>query len=181
MKVTSDNINLVLSDRPIDYYGIIERKGQDVTSGVWRLYHWKLILHKFWEFSPEQILFGHGIGTMETLFRLKAHNDYLRFLFQTGLAGLLLNLLIWGMLFRRMEVRYRWIVVMIALFCVSENNFDNFPAMSMLALYMLGARKRQQDKLAPIATSSDDSSEKPAAVLMAEQPELGIIDAKHGF
>ncbi|MGD1076413.1 MAG: hypothetical protein ABR903_10120, partial [Thermodesulfovibrionales bacterium] len=34
IQVTWDNVNRVLSGRAIDYYGIIERKGQDVTSGV---------------------------------------------------------------------------------------------------------------------------------------------------
>lgn len=84
---------------------------------------------------------------MDSVFGLKAHNDYLRFLFQTGLFGLLFNLLLWRMLYRRMEVKYRWVVVMIAVFCLSENNYDSFPAMSMLAFYMMGARRREADEM----------------------------------
>jgi O-antigen ligase len=155
IKIASDNIDRVLSDKPIDFYGFIEKNGQDVTSAVWRLYHWNLILNKFRDSSLDKILFGYGIGTMESLFYLKAHNDYLRFLFQTGMIGLLLNLLVWGTLYRRMEVSYRWVAVMIAVFCISENNYDNFPAMSLLAFYMLGARRRGQDKL-PNPNPPDD-------------------------
>lgn len=147
IKLAYNNIDLVLTAKPIDFYEFIQKNGEDVTSGLWRLYHWNLIIQKFSDFPVENILFGYGIGTMESVFYLKAHNDYLRFLFQTGLVGLLLNLIVWGTLYRRMDVSYRWVVIMIAFFCISENNYDNFPAMSMLALYMVGASRKTGEKL----------------------------------
>jgi O-antigen ligase len=94
LNIAFDYIDRVRANNVIDFYGIIERKGRDVTSAVWRLYYWNNILKKFWDSSLDKILFGYGIGTMETVLGAKAHNDYLRFLFQTGLIGLVLNMTI---------------------------------------------------------------------------------------
>jgi len=147
VKLAVTNIDRVLSDKRINFYEMIQKNGRDVTSGVWRIYHWNRILHKFQNSSLDEVLFGHGIGTIEGVFGIEAHNDYLRFLFQTGVIGLLLTLLIWVTLYRRMESQYRWIVVMIACYCVSENNYDNFFAMSLLAFCMIGASRKNWDSL----------------------------------
>jgi O-antigen ligase len=146
VKLAVNNINRVLSGNKIDFYDMIQKNGHDVTSGVWRLYHWNRILHKVQNSSLDEVLFGHGIGTIESMYGIEAHNDYIRFIFQTGIIGFLLTLFIWAALYRRMEEQYRWIVVMIACYCISENNYDNFVAMSLLALCMIGAKQRNRDK-----------------------------------
>jgi O-antigen ligase len=139
IELAKENINRVLSERKIDFYAIIERKGADVTSGLWRLYQWHRIMALFVDSTFDKVLFGYGIGTTDVLFKLKAHNDYLRLLLETGLIGLCLNLIVWLTLYRRMASQYRWIVIMIAVYCITENNYDHFPAMSILVLYMIGA------------------------------------------
>ena len=137
--IAEKNLDRVLSGKKIDFYAIIERKGEDVTSGLWRILQWHRILSLFVHSSLDKILFGYGIGTTDIVFMLKAHNDYLRVLLETGVIGLILNLTVWIVLYRRMALKYRWVVIMIAVFCITENNLDHFPAMSLLALYMIGA------------------------------------------
>ncbi|MFH1984399.1 MAG: O-antigen ligase family protein [Pseudomonadota bacterium] len=145
MTVAKEHLDRVVSGKSIDFYGIIEKEGDDVTSGLWRIFQWHRILTRFAQSAPEQILFGHGIGTTDILFQLKAHNDYLRLLLETGVFGLMLNLTVWIIIYRRMAPQYRWVVVMIAVFCITENNYDHFPAMSLLVFYMLGADRSRVD------------------------------------
>jgi len=142
IKIARENIDRVLSNKPIEYYEIIERQGRDVTSGLWRLDYWHHLWIKFWASSPEKIMFGHGIGTTTAMFKMRPHNDYLRLLLETGIVGFLLFMTVWIVIYRNMEVKYRWAVIMVAIFCITENNYDHFPAMSLLVLYMLGAKKR---------------------------------------
>jgi hypothetical protein len=40
-----------------------------------------------------------------------------------------------------MDKKYRWIVITIAVFCFTENNYDHFPAMSLMALFMISTGK----------------------------------------
>ena len=141
--VTKQHLNQVLSKKKIDFYSIIEAKeGEDVTSGLWRIYQWNKIINYFYNSSADKILFGYGIGTTNIIFKAKSHNDYLRILFETGVIGFALNLAIWVILYLRMDLKYRWIVIMVAVFCVTENNYDHFPAMSLLLLYMMGACRK---------------------------------------
>ncbi len=152
-----NNISRVFSDKPIDFYEMIQENGQDVTSGVWRLYHWNRILHVFRNSNLVEILFGHGIGTIDSVFGIEAHNDYIRFLFQTGLTGLLLSLFVWVMLFHRMEEQYRWVAVMIACYCMTENNYDNFLAMSLLAFCMMGVGGKSRDTARELALECNET------------------------
>lgn len=138
--VTRRHLDRVMSEKKIDFYSIIEEKnGEDVTSGLWRIYQWNNIIRRLMNSPIEKILFGYGIGTTEVVFKAKSHNDYLRILFETGVIGFIFNITIWVTLYRRMDAVYRWIPVMVAVFCITENNYDHFPAMSMLVFYMIGS------------------------------------------
>jgi hypothetical protein len=138
--VVKENLNRVISGEKIDYYNIIEKSGQDMTSGLWRLSQWQQILSLLFNSTAGYLLFGYGIGTTDVIFNLKAHNDYLRLLFETGFVGFFFNLMVWIILYHRMSVKYRWAALMFAVFCFTENNYDHFPAMSLLAFYMLSAK-----------------------------------------
>ncbi len=141
IKVVRDNMDRVFSSKQIDYGEISERQGQNVTSGLWRLYFWHRIWGRFWDSSVDRILFGYDVGTVPPTFGNRPHNDYWRLLYETGLFGFILFMIIWVVIYRKMDTKYRWAVIMIAVYCISENNYDHFPAMSLLALYMLGAKK----------------------------------------
>ncbi|MGV8079852.1 MAG: O-antigen ligase family protein [Syntrophales bacterium] len=141
IELVEKNYSRVLSGHEINFYSMIERRGADYTSGLWRLYQWNLIIRLLFHSSLEKVLFGYGVGTTDIFFRQKAHNDYVRLLFETGMIGLILNLTVWIVLYRRMAPKYRWVVVMIAVYCFTENNYDHFPAMSLLAFFMISAGK----------------------------------------
>jgi O-antigen ligase len=81
---------------------------------------------------------------------MKSHNDYLRLLLETGIIGFALFLFIWGAVYLKMGVQYRWAVVMVAIYCITENNYDHFPAMSLLIFYMLSAKELTEQKELPV-------------------------------
>jgi len=75
----------------------IERTGRETSSFTWRLLNWRF-LYREWEKSP---LFGHGLNTSKlinpmvkggTAFGFDPHNDYVRYLAETGAIGFLLFL-----------------------------------------------------------------------------------------
>jgi O-antigen ligase len=57
----------------------------DANSFNWRIAQWTFLLQS-WSNHP---LFGHGLGTAleVSVFKKEAHNDYIRFLVETGLVG----------------------------------------------------------------------------------------------
>ena len=73
--------------------------GQANSSFAWRLYKWQSLLSE-WERSP---LYGQGLGTTVTSEATTAnrlsgkvpHNEYLRYLVETGIVGL--AILLWGL------------------------------------------------------------------------------------
>ena len=139
--IAREDFEKVLAGSRIDFNKHLERDREDLTSGAWRIFQWRRILITLRESSIDKQMFGYGIGTSVIDLQKKPHNDYLRILYETGIIGFILNLSIWIIIYRRMDVRYRWLPVMVAVFCITENNYDHFPAMSLLLLYMLGANK----------------------------------------
>jgi O-antigen ligase len=79
------------------------------TSLGWRLYKWELLLDE-WERAP---VLGQGIGTTVTLVGHSEdvtagqvpHNEYLRYLVETGIVGLVLLLIAVAMLLRALARR----------------------------------------------------------------------------
>jgi O-antigen ligase len=80
--------------------------GPGNTSLAWRLHKWKILLPE-WERSP---LFGHGLGTTLTTRATPGdyysgkppHNEYIRYLVETGVIGLMTLLFGLGILIRRL-------------------------------------------------------------------------------
>lgn len=145
LTIANENIKIILAGKKIDYVSIIEKKGSaDSSSLAWRFSHWHKVLSAYSNSSIERQLFGCGIGMSDVDFGIKPHNDYLRILYETGAGGFLVIFLIWIILYRRMDVRYRWVPVMVAAYCFSENNYDHFPAMSLLIFYMVSAKNGGQ-------------------------------------
>jgi O-antigen ligase len=75
---------------------LAEQRGEPNTSLAWRLHKWKLLLPE-WERSPA---FGEGLGTTVTPEPIPGdryageppHNEYVRYLVETGVVGLALLL-----------------------------------------------------------------------------------------
>ena len=85
-------------------------RGEAGTSLEWRLDKWKLLLPK-WEASP---LFGEGLGTTTTTVSIHGnrfsgkppHNEYVRYLVETGVVGT--ALLLWALTGLVRSLRRRW-------------------------------------------------------------------------
>ena len=134
--IAVENIPLILAGRQINYGPIEERNGEGMASGLWRLEHWRRTILLYRAGTPMQQLFGYGIGTSDLLLGKKPHNDYLRMLLEMGLIGALAVAVVWGLLVRRMAPASRWVFVMFAVYALTENNADNFVAVTLLALFV---------------------------------------------
>jgi O-antigen ligase len=87
------------------------QRGAANTSFAWRLYKWGTLIPE-WEQAP---FLGHGLGTTVTVegnadnvtAGKVPHNEYLRYLVETGVVGL--GILLWAimLLFRRLSSRRR--------------------------------------------------------------------------
>ncbi|MCU0856923.1 MAG: O-antigen ligase family protein [Pontiellaceae bacterium] len=115
--------------------------GAELTSALWRLWHWNEILRIYQESGWGAKMLGHGLGISTPVIGNLPHNDYLRLLFEVGVVGLLSNLVIWVILFRRADPAVRGPAIMMAVYAITENNFDNFLVMSLFALFMVSARR----------------------------------------
>ncbi|HEY3378881.1 MAG TPA: hypothetical protein VGL77_15455 [Armatimonadota bacterium] len=137
--IAVQNIPLALEGHEINYWHYEQEAGEGTASGLWRLAHWRKTLVLYAAGSLRQQVFGFGIGTSEMLLEKKPHNDYLRVLFELGIAGSLALAVIWGHLFWRMAPASRWVFVAVATYSFTENNADNFLAMSLFALFVVSA------------------------------------------
>lgn len=139
--VAQDNFDRILSGSEINYWEMgREYGGAELTSGVWRLMQWREVLQEYWAARWLVKLLGHGLRSSEIILDHLPHNDYLRLLYEIGLLGLAANLTLWIILFRRMVPSSRWVVVMMATYALTENNFDNLLVMSLFVLYATTAR-----------------------------------------
>jgi hypothetical protein len=139
--VIKEHWNSIEENKSVSYYDIVSQEGEDVTSGLWRIKQWQRIMNVFFHSDLDKVIFGHGVGITDVMFQHKSHNDYLRILFETGIIGFVFNLSLWLILFQRMDKSCRWVPIMVAIYCITENNYDDFFAMSLLVLYMISCRK----------------------------------------
>jgi O-antigen ligase len=86
-------------------------RGEANTSLEWRLHKWKILLPE-WEASP---LFGQGLGTTTTVKAIPGnrfsgkppHNEYVRYLVETGIIGLTILLAALALLIRSLARKRR--------------------------------------------------------------------------
>jgi O-antigen ligase len=139
----------------INYYSYERELGGGTSSAAWRLFHWRSLLIDFSEGTPWQLLFGRGVGSARERHTLPPHNEYIRVLFELGLVGLLAWLTLWFKLYRRAAPAQRAIFIMVAVYCATENNMDNFLFMSLFALFATATTKaRPPDRLAAMTAQS---------------------------
>jgi O-antigen ligase len=89
----------------------IETTGEPNSSLAWRLHKWKTLI-PVWEKSP---IFGQGLGTTTTgegapgnpYVRKPPHNEYIRYLVETGVVGLTILLAALTLLIRSLVRRRR--------------------------------------------------------------------------
>lgn len=139
-EIVKDNFADLVASDPVDFWRLgQEYGGTELTSAAWRLTHWQRILQEFSAAPGLARLFGRGPGASMALIGRLPHNDYLRFLFETGAVGLAANAAVWILLYRRARPALRWPAIMLATYAFTENNLDNFAVMSLFVLFLAGA------------------------------------------
>ena len=134
VQVAQTGLHNILDGDDVYFYDQARVLGDGSTSALWRLVHWRRALHLYAEGGWAEHLFGFGVGSSEILLGKLPHNEYLRMLLEGGLVGLALFLYIWGRMILKAPAALRWVGLAVAIYSISENNLDNFPFMSMLAL-----------------------------------------------
>lgn len=140
LKVVAASQDAILHGAEVDFYAFESELGVGVTSGLWRLVHWRRLLGEYWHGSRWQLLFGNGLDSVRARHRLP-HNDYVRVLYELGIVGLVSWLATWIALYRRARPAHRGAFVMVAVYCFTENNLDNFLFMSLFALFAASAAR----------------------------------------
>jgi O-antigen ligase len=133
---------LAASGYELDYGYLSNIYGAGDCSGIWRISHWRACIDVIADANMVQMLCGYGIGASSLLLYKVPHNDYLRVLMEQGVIGLTLYIVFFLTVFRRIDSRYRYCIVAIALYCFSENNMDNLLFMSMFVFFLASAQNK---------------------------------------
>jgi len=133
---------LAASGYELDYGHLNRIYGTNDCSGIWRISHWRTCVDVVADANIVQLLCGHGIASSTLLLYNVPHNDYLRVLIEQGLVGLTLYIAFFLTMFRRIDSRHWYCIVMIALYCFSENNMENLLFMSVFVFFLASAQKK---------------------------------------
>lgn len=141
VQIVQQNLSYLSSDADLNYWEIEQQEGEKgASSALWRLLHWRDTLQTFMQGGWVPILIGNGIGSSLPITGDLPHNDYLRILFEMGILGFICNIGIWALLFRQLLPAHKWIFLMVATYCFTENNIDNFLVMGIFILFITSAR-----------------------------------------
>jgi hypothetical protein len=138
--VMRTDLKSVIDGNPISFYRQERVLGSGTASGVWRLEHWRRTLVTYAGGSTAQKVVGFGIGSSPDHLGKLPHNEYLRVLFEQGVAGLCLFLFAWFRTIRTAPKDLRYCGLILAIYSFSENNLDNFPFMSLFILFLSSGR-----------------------------------------
>ncbi|MEA3225774.1 MAG: hypothetical protein U9Q07_07460, partial [Planctomycetota bacterium] len=150
LSVIMEELPLAVSGYEFDYARLSSKYGMSDFSGIWRISHWRTSFDIVAKANTFQLLFGHGIGSANLLLYKLPHNDYLRVLIEQGIVGLTLTAAFFLTLFRRINWKYWHCIVVVGLYCISENNMDNLLFMCIFAFFLASA----QNKPLPDPTAS---------------------------
>lgn len=124
----------------ISYGDMAALSGASDLSFLFRIKHWFSILNIFLHADLVHILFGHGNDSIRylTSAELRAHNDYIRLLFEVGLLYISVFIFFNLYILKKIGINiYTFPFMIVLMYFFTENLIDNFLAMSLL-YYMLG-------------------------------------------
>jgi hypothetical protein len=133
---------LAASGYELDYGILSNMYGTSDCSGIWRISHWRTCVDVITGSNMVQLLCGHGILSSSLLLYKVPHNDYLRVLIEQGIIGLTLYIAFFLTVIRRIDSRYWYCIVAIALYCFTENNMENLLFMSIFVFFLASAQKK---------------------------------------
>jgi len=133
---------LAASGYELDYGYLNKIYDTNDCSGIWRISHWRTCVDVVADSNIVQLLCGHGIASSSLLLYNDPHNDYFRVLIEQGIIGLSLYIAFFLTMFRRIDSRYWYCIVMITIYCFSENNMENLVFMSLFVFFLASAQKK---------------------------------------
>jgi hypothetical protein len=141
---------LAASGYELDYGNMSNIYDSDDFSGLWRISHWRTCFDVIASANPAQLLCGYGIGSSKLLLYNEPHNDYLRVLIEQGIIGFTLYAAFFLTMFRRIDSRYTYCIVVVAIYCFSENNMDNLLFMSIFVFFLASSQSKNQIQTASV-------------------------------
>lgn len=139
---------LAASGYQLDYGYLNKLYGTNDCSGIWRISHWRTCFNIVANANIVQLLSGHGIASTTLLLYKVPHNDYIRVLIEQGIIGLTLYFTFFLTVLRRIDPRYWYCIVAIAIYCFSENNMENLLFMSVFVFFMASAQEKPAQPVA---------------------------------
>jgi hypothetical protein len=137
--VIPSQLKQALDGDSINFYSQERVLGEGSTSAVWRLAQWRRTIGAYADGTPEQQLIGFGLGSSILVLDTLPHNEYVRILFEQGIAGLFLFLFAWRRIILTAPGPVRYVGLIVAIYSFTENNLDNFPFMSLFILLLSAA------------------------------------------
>ena len=133
---------LAVSGYELDYGYLNKIYGTNDCSGIWRISHWRTCIGVVTDANIVQLLCGHGIASSILLLYKEPHNYYLRILIEQGIIGLALYFAFFLTVLRRIDSRYWYCIVAVAIYCFSENNLENMLFMSLFVFFLASAQNK---------------------------------------
>lgn len=124
----------------VSYAEIVSESGSEDLSTLFRIKHWFNIINLYSEFDYITVFFGRGNDSIAILTdaKLRAHNDYLRILFEVGIFFLISFIALHIYIIRKIGLNiYLLPMLVVLIYYNTDNLLDNFQAILML-YYMLG-------------------------------------------
>ncbi len=148
VELVQQNLDLAVAG-DVQYGNLVEEYGDSATSGLWRIAMWSTVLRGYAAGGPAEWLFGAGAGSSVERYGNHPHNEYVRLRAETGALGLIAFLAFFVATFRALRPEDRHLPLMFLVYCVTENNLDNFVFMALFALFLGGAVARSVADAAP--------------------------------
>ena len=149
-KVIEHNLPEIYRNDDIDFGQLANIYGEENISGIYRLKLWTDVVHVLMDQKLGNLIIGNGIGSSLKLLSNLPHNEYLRVMLELGIVGFLLNAILCFIIYFRMSRNYRYIFVLLALFSLTENIFDNFLFMSIFIFFITTVRTLKVEQSANI-------------------------------
>lgn len=147
--VINEKISDVTSMKEINYGSLASQYGTSSLSGIWRLALWIKALNIISNNDVVKFFFGNGIGSSRKLLGYLPHNEYLRIFLEQGLIGFILNMVFFVIIWFRINSRYKYLLLMFAIFSFTENNFDNFLFMSLFVFFIASVQVEKNKAVMP--------------------------------
>lgn len=116
--------------------------GSESYSLIWRINHWNNIVNDFLKSDIINIIFGYGLGSSKKIYNILPHNEYIRYLFELGIIGLFINIIMYIKLYKTAAPFKRYMVLIVYIFSISENIIDNILFMSLFYIFIFNNQSK---------------------------------------